>query len=181
MITCPKCGAQNLTELKVCKRCWASLLQPEASQPAPPAEPPEDPKAHGTSPPQQRGPLFGVGYMDATYRPAEAPRMTVGPGPLAQTPGNPSFEGFSAYAPTVTNSPRSTAAIIFSVLAVLLFCLFHMSIPIDLVAIILGVTEIKAIHNGTAPIGGRAYALTGLIVGSLTLSLKILILVLLIL
>lgn len=159
---CPKCGAENAEGLTFCKVCWTSFRD-SSSQPSRQNE-------HESG----HGPLFGVPYVDERRAVQDEADWSYSdrtmPRPLERRASDP--ERFRAE-PEASPSPRSVLAIILGLLSVLLFCLLHLTVPIDLAGFVLGIVELHDINRGTASRAGRSYAAAGAILSGLALVIKI--------
>src|SRR6476659_6550449 len=152
-MNCPKCGAENVEGLKVCKGCWTSLSDPNDAAASAHAARPED-----RDPTVRRGPLFGVPYDEERdddddvawdVLAHEGAAMRPAPGRTAQALREELEAG---------PSPRSVLSLILGLLSVVLFCLLFFTVPIDLAAFVLGMVELREINRGAAPRAGRGFA-----------------------
>ncbi len=159
---CPKCGAENAEGLTFCKVCWTSFRD-SSSQPSRQSE-------HESG----HGPLFGVPYVgERSATPNDAEWSSVDR--TMQRPLERRTSDVERYRsePESSPSPRSVLAIILGLLSVLLFCLLHLTVPIDLAGFVLGIIELHDINRGAASRAGRSYAAAGAILSGLALVVKI--------
>ena len=169
---CPSCGEDNAAGLRFCKRCWRSF---DEERPEPPrVAAPDAPRAAAAP----RRPLFGVPYTDATE--AEDPDrdggwVSVPPGVLAPVAARVRHDGASPTRgePEVGPSPRAVLSFVLGLLSIVLFCLSFITIPIDLSALVLGLSELKAINGGIRPRAGRGFAVAGVVLSAFALVVKV--------
>lgn len=160
---CPKCGAENAEGLQFCKRCWTSFRP--ASGPLRDERPPDERDA-------TRGPLFGVPYA------SDAPGFGARP-PWSSRPERAELERIDRRPDGVRPpsdagpSPRSVLSMILGLLSVVLFCTLWITVPLDLVGFVLGLSELREINRGAAPVAGRGFATAGVILSGCALAVKI--------
>jgi hypothetical protein len=163
---CPRCGAENVEGLKVCKGCWSSLSEPNDASATSHAERPKDR-------PTARGPLFGVPYEDQR-RDDDDPAWDVlaHEGALMRPNHGAAAERLREEL-DAGPSPRSVLSLILGLLSVVLFCLLFFTVPIDLAAFVLGMVELREINRGAAPSAGRGFATAGVVLSGCALVVKL--------
>jgi len=67
----------------------------------------------------------------------------------------------------------ATAAMILGIVSIVLFCIWYISIPCSIIAIILGVVAKKRVAEGTG--GGKGMATAGIICGVISIGLTLLV------
>jgi hypothetical protein len=70
-------------------------------------------------------------------------------------------------------SPRAVLSFVLGLLSIVLFCLSFITVPIDLSALVLGLSELKAINGGIRPRAGRGFAVAGVLLSAFALVVKV--------
>lgn len=172
---CPSCGADNAAGLRFCKRCWRSFEEERREAPRPAAPP-----AKRETPPSRR-PLFGVPYAeDDDADTGERGVDWVAPplGALAPVAGQVHSDARDGaekpYGEAEAGpSPRAVLSFVLGLLSIVLFCLSFITVPIDLSALVLGLSELKAINGGVRPRAGRGFAVAGVVLSAFALVVKV--------
>lgn len=171
---CPSCGADNAAGLRFCKRCWRPF-----DDERPQARPgPVEGGRHTAAAPARR-PLFGVPYAEDEPEAAERTDGFVAapPGALApialhaaageREPDRPWGDA------DPTPSPRAVLSFVLGLLSIVLFCLSFITVPLDLSALVLGISELRDINGGLRPRAGRGFAVAGVILSAFALVVKV--------
>ena len=166
---CPRCGAENVKGLKVCKGCWTSLSDPnDAADASHAAGSGRRERAPG------RGPLFGVPYDDKqTDGEEHSWDVLAHEGVALRPPHGSNAADRLRQELDAGPSPRSVLSLILGLLSVVLFCLLFFTVPIDLAAFVLGMFELREINRGAAPRAGRGFATAGVILSGCALVVKL--------
>lgn len=117
-----------------------------------------DPYAGGAPPPQ-----YG-GHPDYNQPPHQQPPYGAQPGGY---PGHPGYAGGYGAPPAELPKGLAIAALVFGILALVLFWTVFGGIILGIVAIVLGIIGMRKASKGTG--GGRGMAVTGLVLGILSL------------
>lgn len=170
---CPKCGDESPEELRVCRRCWSRLVAPR--------EPNWD-TAGGhddTDEARPRGPLFGVPYVEEFTRVDSADSLLDVPSFGVLATQESMFRGDRDMSPPGVvdgdsgPSSRAVLSFVLGLLSVVFFCMFFLTIPIDLTALVLGLLELRDINAGERPQAGRGFAVAGVVLSAAALVFKI--------
>lgn len=158
---CPRCGAENTGDLALCKRCWLPLGERQTA-PRPEAE---RPRAAERRPTREPAPLFGVPYVERRDDVAGAVAETRSPRYAESAMPRQSIieHSFQCEHPLSRPTPRAVMALVFGLLAILLFQLPTVAIPCDVLALVLGISEMSDVRQGRAPESSRNFAVPGII------------------
>lgn len=99
--------------------------------------------------------------------------MTQQPPPPGYPPG--AYPGYQPPPPQSGSAGLAIASMVLGILSIPCFCVWWVSIPLAIIAIILGVVALNSVKSGQG--GGRGMAQAGLILGAIGLLLAIILIV----